>query len=201
MSNITEHLNNNGFTCIEGHTQQVSEQVNDLVNIVNSFGKKDLKIMEIGFNGGHSSELFLNCNNDLSVVSFDLGEHTYLPLAKQYIDNKYPNRHKLITGDSRISVPKFIYENRDVKFDIIFVDGGHEYIVAKEDMLNCFYLSHKDTVVILDDTVFIDPWRLDYNKGPTSVWYDFLYYRRIKELGRKDYFYGRGMAWGNYIFY
>ena len=199
MSNVTEHLSFHGFNCIEGHIQQVNEQVNDLVNIVNSFGKKKLNIMEIGFNGGHSSELFLSCNNETTVVSFDLGDHDYVSIAKEYINNKYPNRHRLITGDSKRTVPNFIYENRDVKFDIIFVDGGHDYMTAKEDMLNCFYLSHKDTVVILDDTVFIDPWRLDFNRGPTSVWYDFLYYRRVKEIYRKDYCHGRGMAWGNYI--
>ena len=35
--------------------------------------KSVINILEIGFNGGHSSELFLQCNNNTNVVSFDIG--------------------------------------------------------------------------------------------------------------------------------
>ena len=74
--------------------------------------------MEIGFNAGHSSELFLKYTS-AHVTSFDLGEHPYVSHAKEYID-AYPGRHSLIIGDSTVTVPKCIG-----KYDIIFIDGGH----------------------------------------------------------------------------
>jgi len=66
---------------------------------------------------------------------------------------KYPNRHKLIIGDSTKSVPEYIKNNNDIKFDIIYIDGGHEYNIAKQDLINCHKLAHKNTLVILDDVI------------------------------------------------
>ena len=75
--------------------------------------------MEIGFNAGHSAELFLKYTS-AHVTSFDLGDHPYVTHAKEYIDAYYPGRHSLILGDSTVTVPKCIG-----KYDIIFIDGGH----------------------------------------------------------------------------
>jgi hypothetical protein len=38
--------------------------------------------LEIGFNAGHSAEVFLKNNKDLILTSFDLGEHNYVTTAK-----------------------------------------------------------------------------------------------------------------------
>ena len=63
--------------------------------------------MEIGFNAGHSAELFLSNNKNINVLSFDIGGHQYVKYGKEFIDNKYPNRHALILGDSVQTVPSF----------------------------------------------------------------------------------------------
>jgi predicted O-methyltransferase YrrM len=114
--------------------------------------------MEIGFNAGHSAEIFLQNNKDLILTSFDLGIHNYVNTAKEYIDITYPNRHTLILGDSTKTIPIYLENNKDTKFDIIFIDGGHEYEIAKADMENCFHLAHKDTIIVLDDTIFTRGW-------------------------------------------
>ena len=108
-------------------------------------------------------------NKDLTLTSFDLGEHNYVTHAKEYINNTYPNRHRLIIGDSRITLPIYLKNNKDTKFDIIFIDGGHDYNIAKTDMENCFHLAHKDTIVILDDTMFTKGWAAGWNIGPTTT--------------------------------
>jgi predicted O-methyltransferase YrrM len=192
---ITTFLNNRGFHSFEGYSQQVLQQVEDLKILTN---KPNINVMEIGFNAGHSAEVFLQNNKELTLTSFDLGIHTYVNTAKEYIDSTYPNRHTLLLGDSRTTIPEYLKNNKDTKFDVIFIDGGHDYEIAKADVDNCFHLAHKDTIVILDDTIFTKGWEAGWTIGPTRTWTEYLQQNKIIELSRKDYSSGRGMSWGKY---
>lgn len=193
---ITQFLNDCGFSFLsEGYSQQILQQVNDLILLIN---KTKINVMEIGFHAGHSAEIFLHNNKELTLTSFDLGQYTYVLAAKQYIDNTYPNRHTLIIGDSRMSVPKFYNDNKEIKFDVIFIDGGHQYEVAKADLDNCFRLAHKDTIVIMDDTIFRKDWEAEWTIGPSKTWMEHVEENKIIELGRREYNIGRGMCWGKY---
>ena len=102
---ITCFLNSRGFFNFEGHCQVCLPQVEDLINLTN---KPNINVMEIGFNAGHSAEIFLQNNKDLILTSFDLGIHNYVTTAKEYIDITYPNRHTLIFGDSRKTIPIYV---------------------------------------------------------------------------------------------
>jgi hypothetical protein len=196
---ITFFLNSRGFYVFEGYSQQCSQQVDDLINIINSTNKSNINVMEIGFNAGHSAEIFLENNKDLILTSFDLGQHNYVRTAKEYIDKTYPNRHTLIIGDSRTSIPIYLDNNKDTKFDVIFIDGGHDYDIAKADMENCFHLAHDNTIIILDDTMFTKAWEQAWTIGPTRTWREHLQENKIIELNRKEYSRGKGMSWGKYI--
>jgi predicted O-methyltransferase YrrM len=194
--NITSYLNSKGFHEFEGYSQQVPQQVADLIHLTS---QPNVKIMEIGFNAGHSAEVFLKNNSSATLLSFDLGIHSYVAEAKRYIDFMYPHRHNLIFGDSTQMVPNFIKNNKDAKFDVIFIDGGHEYEIAKQDINNCSKLAHKDTIVIIDDTIFVKGWEQAHTIGPTQTWYEHLQEKTIVNLESKNYSPGRGMSWGKYI--
>ena len=124
-------------------------------------------IGETGFNTGGSSRVFLSARPDTSVVSFDLGEHSSsVRRAKADIDRAFPNRHELWLGDSTETVPAYAHAHPHKRFDLIFVDGGHDYEVAKADLLNFRAMSHANTIVVIDD---LTPWWV-WGRGPTEVW-------------------------------
>lgn len=205
---IIEYLVNNGIRLqtIEGgiYENDLHQQRQDLINIVsnlNPYSSVPIKnTLEIGFNAGTSSVLFLENNENNTVTSFDLGEHNYIYKAQEYITNNYPGRHTLIVGDSRITIPEYIKNNENTKFDFIFIDGGHAYDVAKSDLDNCYKLAHENTIVAIDDYTYTPGYSAGYTEGPTNAWNEFVNSNKIKEINKKEYRIGRGMAWGIYQF-
>jgi predicted O-methyltransferase YrrM len=121
---------------------------------------------EIGFNVGISSYAFLAAGHQTQVVSFDLGDHRGTKFAKQLIDKRFPGRHTLIYGDSTKAVPEYTSQNPDLRFDLVFIDGGHEYSVAKADITNMKSLCTEKTVVVMDD---LTPWH-KWGEGPAQAW-------------------------------
>jgi predicted O-methyltransferase YrrM len=201
MDNLDEYLNKNGVELNEGCVYQVPQQIEDITQIVKQMleKKNNINIMEIGFNAGHSAEVFLNISQNIQLTSFDLADHPYTFIGKKFIDEKFPGRHLLIVGNSNSTVPSFILNNPTTKFDIIFIDGGHQYEVAMDDIRNCKKLAHNNTVVIMDDTIFYNyEWIMGWNVGPSDAWNQARNDQIIMNTYQKEYMEGRGMAWGKY---
>ena len=196
MTSLSDFYKEKNIKVNEGYSQQVKGQVDFLKNIVND--KSINNVMEIGFNAGHSAELFLSSNKNINLVSFDIGDHNYVKLGKQFIDKTYPDRHTLIIGNSLDTVPEY-FKKENKKFDLIFIDGGHKYDVAKGDLLNCKNLAHDKTIVILDDTMNNNNWIKPFNIGPNIVWKEAKDCNIINEIGSIDFSPGRGQSWGYYI--
>ena len=154
--------------------------------------------MEIGFGAGHSANAILKANPSLTLVSFDIGSNSYVSRAKNFIEQTYPGRHKLILGDSTKTVPQYIQENRGVTFDFIFIDGGHQYETVKADLNNCGYLAHKNTVVALHDVYYHLNGVPDELKGPIDTWIQARRYNFVTEIDFWEFQLSRGIVWGTY---
>jgi len=190
---VITYLKQNNCNITEGYSQSCYNQV--IILQVLCSDKNIKNILEIGFNAGHSANLFLNTNTKCNVLSFDIGEHDYVKIGKKYIDNKYPDRHILISGDSTKTIPKY---EMNIKYDLIFIDGGHSYDVAKSDLLNCKRFAHKDTIVIMDDTIYSNGCEREWTVGPTKAWMEGIKENIITEISHNDFEIGRGMSWGKY---
>jgi predicted O-methyltransferase YrrM len=136
------------------------------------------RIVEIGFNAGHSSCVFLGAREDVTVVSFDLGAHGYVTRAKQYVDRTFPGRHTLVIGDSRETVPQYHAEHHTAVFDLAFVDGGHDYDVARADLAHILPMVDPSGLIIMDDLL---PWKT-FGCGPDRAWTEATQHRTITEL-------------------
>ena len=184
---MNDYLNSKGFHEFEGHSQLCLAKTSHLIHL----SKDCTNIMEIGFNAGHSAETFLQ-NTTGHVTSFDLGEHPYVHTAKEYIDSMYPGRHTLILGDSRVTVPEYGVVGASPYFDLLFIDGGHDYDIAQEDIKNCIPLDTPEAIFIMDDTMYTPDWVQAYTVGPTRAWLE----SDVVKVGAMDYSNGMGMSWG-----
>ncbi|MFE7802873.1 class I SAM-dependent methyltransferase [Nocardia sp. NPDC057440] len=154
-----------------GRSWEGSSDTAELASLARLARSADVKVIgEIGFNCGLSSYTFLDANPDVLVYSFDMVEFDYVVPAKQYIDEMYPGRHTLIPGNSTTSVPEFAFANPRLKFDLIFIDGGHSYEIAKSDLLNMKHFATEKTILVVDD---ITPWNY-WGVGPTRAWQDAI---------------------------
>lgn len=174
MQAIIEHLDKLNLRLIEGTTSE--EECLYLMNLVRQNSPK--LVGEIGFLAGFSSYAFLEADPDLQVVSFDIGWHDVVKYAKEFIDEKFPGRHTLIMGDSRETIPKYHREYPDIVFDLFFIDGGHDYEIAKADLVNVRSLCNPSSLVVIDDLMPWKPW----GKGPTKAWTEMIEQGAIKQI-------------------
>jgi predicted O-methyltransferase YrrM len=162
MDGMIRFLEGRGQLPFEGSSSP--EQQDYLRRLVRQSGAR--LVGEIGFNAGFSSLAFLSASADVQVVSFDIGCHEVVGTAKEFVDAEYPGRHELVLGDSACSVPSYRTQHPEASFDIVFIDGGHEYEQAREDISNMRGLSHPGTSVVVDD---LTPW-FWWGEGPTRAW-------------------------------
>lgn len=108
------------------------------------------RIVEVGFNAGHSTALMLLANPTSKILHFDINEHAYTMQCYRYLKSVFGNERFIdfIEGDSRTTIKQYT----DLQsFDLIHIDGGHTDIVAMSDIEYCKRLAAKENTVIIDD--------------------------------------------------
>jgi predicted O-methyltransferase YrrM len=161
MWEVYDRVRDNGARIYEGGAS-VAEAAY-LQQLVRKYGA--VTIAEIGFNIGFSGIAFLDCSPATTVVSFELDRRRAVEVAKEFVDERYPGRHELVIGDSRKAVPQYA-ETGGGRFDLVFVDGGHEYETAVADIANAGRLARPGGLVVVDDLV---PW-YSWGEGPYRAW-------------------------------
>lgn len=158
---------------LEGHSNMVPELAKVMTELASAEGVQT--IGEIGFNGGHGTLRWL-LHSKARVVSFDLGEHDYGEPASRWLSNKFPGRLEVTWGDSIWTVPDFKKQNPDVKCDLIFIDGGHDYKAALADLEHFASMANpQHHRILMDDTDL---------SGPKEAWSKLVKEGKITELER-----------------
>lgn len=157
---------------IEGNVFAAPEMIVKQLNLYHH-AKMSSTILEIGFNAGHSTLIYLFANPTSKIYVFDLGNHGYTRHCFNYLNQVFPNRLSIIYGDSTKTIPEFVKAHPQLKIDLFHIDGGHTISIATQDLNNCRPLASIDNIVIFDD---VDaPW-LD------QVWKTVIQKKLIKPL-------------------
>lgn len=193
---LNDYIQKNQLQITEGCCDNIPQEKEMLKHYLELVKPKT--ILEIGFNAGHSSEFFLK-NSDATMVSFDLGEHDYTRECKKYIDLQYPGRHTLILGDSTKTVKTFA-DIHPLKFDFIFIDGGHAYEVALSDVIQCQRLAHPESIVLIDDVVDQEELQRPHTIGPSRVCREWKQNNYFQFIEQQNFDVGRGLFVAKYTF-
>lgn len=103
-------------------------------------------ILEIGFNAGHSTLLFLLANPSSNITCIDTCTHLYVKPCFDYLHSIFGDRIQLLKGNSKDIVPTLPKNH----YDIIHIDGDHSINTFKTDFANVYHLSPK--IIIVNDT-------------------------------------------------
>lgn len=121
----------------------LKEKRRNLANLIKSRNK----VLEIGFNAGHSALIMLLANKDTKITIIDTCQHAYTEECFSYLNRSFPGRLKLTKGDST----KVMQALNGEKFDLIHYDGGKEKTIS-EDLKNSIDLVEDDHILLIDDT-------------------------------------------------
>lgn len=149
---------------------------------------KPKKVLEIGVYRGQTISLFmllaekLNCTSEIhgispftssgDEVSKYLDDFDYLNDVKNNFDFfnlKHPLLHKGFSNEG--SMLELIKSN---KWDLIYIDGNHDYEVAKSDFQNCTEALNVGGIIVLDDSALYTNYSPSFNStsghpGPSQV--------------------------------
>lgn len=167
-SSLTKYIETSGHKIRQGYITEIKKHEDTIINVLNINTYDAINVLEIGFLAGHSAEMFLKLNNKIKVTSIDISSFQSVDCGKKYIDKNYPNRHRLIKGNS-CEVLKKLISTEKTKFDIILIDGSYEEDVVYSDIMFCKNLAHRRTKLIINNAILKENLIRYWNKGPTTA--------------------------------
>lgn len=162
------------------------------------------RVLDTHFGTGHATEVFLTHYPHSQVYSVYKAPTPSSDAAVQYLQQKFPNRLKLIHSSvlQALGGIRTLYPN--MKFDIIFVDivsqeGEHMESLLRDVLVESKRVVSTTNRIILNHTVDKLEWLTASNIAHNTVWDQAAKWGLLCQLGTADYALGRGMSWGQYI--
>lgn len=167
-----------GHIVYDGHTAHCPQKIKFFFQIMKN-SPDVTQVCEIGFNAGHSALAFLHGLSNANVLSFDLGVHEYVTVARDILQERYPGRLELVLGDSAETVPRYFAQNPHKRCNIIFIDGSHLYEPVYVDMMNMLPVANQKDghILIMDDFGCTEP----YCRNVRTAWYRMVHEHRVQE--------------------
>ena len=132
------------------------------------------KVLEVGFNSGHSAGMVLTTFPTVKVTSFDLCRHWYCEPAHEELVRVFgKDRHELVCGHSHFSILDYVKGKPESlrAYDAVFVDAGHFYVDTLMDILDTAKYAKPGALLVVDDCT-TNLWARDDGVHPAehNVW-------------------------------
>lgn len=144
FTHIAEIANNNKGILIKNSCFDDYNKNKPLLRNLMTLGMNSNKILDIGFNAGHSTLMFLLSNPDCTVDCIDNCENIYTEDCFNYISTIFPNRVRLYKTDS-LNMLDYIRNN---VYDLVNIDGSFEPRIANIDFFQSYDVTKNNSVII-----------------------------------------------------
>jgi len=122
----------------------------DELDKINKYLHNAKFIMQVGFGEGLRSLNFLE-NSNAKLVIFSDFKHDYSFYGRHFLDELYRDRHCIVFGITKNSIPNFSLDKEShIKFDIIHYNNNRKYYEIYEEVLNCLKYTDENTILMLD---------------------------------------------------
>jgi hypothetical protein len=166
----------------EGHSGQWPFQMQFNFALSSLFAELSprFQVCEVGFNLGHSAHTWLLSSNHTNVLSFSL-DTPHARVIADYLNRRYNDRLSMVWGNTMSTLPQFDIRNPEVKCDLMFVDGGHQYQFAFSDLNHMRLLARRGlNIVVFDDS----PCEAPFCVGPNNAWDTCVRGHLLKQLSQ-----------------
>ena len=107
----------------EAHFNKVDE-LSFIVNLrsyldILNLSKSQKNILQVGFDTGHVTLLFLLSNNQSIVTVYDNFSTSYSQSCFDYLNSIFPERLKVVVGDPN----QTLHQNINTTYDLVYIDG------------------------------------------------------------------------------
>ena len=156
---------------VEGHAGELEQQARVYRGLAHAHLDSDggaaavTQVCETGFMAGHSALIWLTAYPNANVAMFDLFEHHATVYGEQCLRAvpALDRRLAVLKGASRDTLP--LAAESGLRCDVFSVDGGHSYDDALFDLLASRQLTHRRSVVLIDDTNCAAAWCDETNRA------------------------------------
>ncbi len=154
----SNHVEGN-WSCWSGGRHIFGSKGMDCWQVVDFVGAvaKPKRILEIGFNAGHSASMWLS-RTDATVLSIDYLYRDCVRIGSEFLKAKFPDRFSFMQCNSLDLYEKI----KGQEFDMVVVDGGHATEVCLSDCNLALKLGAKWLVV--DDAIVADSVRIGVDR-------------------------------------
>lgn len=111
-------------------------------------------ILEIGFNCGHTSAIMISGSPESEIVSFDLGDRSYMDEASAVISS-FHEKFTYVKGDSKATVTPYLVGRFGPSpipvLPFCLVDGDHSYGGVLADLASVSPWISLGGIIVIDD--------------------------------------------------
>ena len=131
-----------GLNAVEGHLKTTTRTVEKFTEIYNII--QPSKVLEIGFNAGHSAYMSLTILPEVVYNSVDIGRHYYTSINADKLKDLFGERFSYQKVNSQKIMP-----SSKQGYDAVFIDGDHSITGITSDLKLCN--SMKVPYILVDD--------------------------------------------------